>query len=137
MIVDKIKTFAWQIGAVAAAGALVVASGFLIAAEVENRRVTELNRVLDTRISDPETGYVAKLAQAQTNTETVKMALEGQVKDLQKKAEEDAARLRETTLLLAAAQRDSAMVRKQVDDLLAFRPKDIGEADAKVLEMLK
>ena len=47
-------------------------------------------------ISDPETGYVVKLAQAQTNAITVTTALQRQVEDLKAKAAEDEARLRAT-----------------------------------------
>ena len=82
-----LSKFAWQIGAVSAGVALLTVSGFLIAAQVENRRVTELNNALDDRITNPATGYVVKLAQAQTNAITVTTALERQVADLKAAAE--------------------------------------------------
>lgn len=142
-MIPFLRTFAWQIGAVAAGAALIVSSGFLVAAQVENRRITELNRVLDERITHPTTGYVVRLAQAQTNAETVKAALEKQVADLKLAAAQDAAKLAETERKLAAAQRDTEAARRQVAEFLSLPPQGdtleqrIQDVDARFLEMLK
>lgn len=138
-----IKSFAWQIGAITAATALVVTSGFLIAAQVENNRIVALNQELDNRISNPKTGLVVSLAQAQTNAETVKVALTRQVDDLKIKAENDRKALAATTRLLAAAQVESSRARRQSADLMRADPKGatlearVLDVDAKVLEMLQ
>jgi len=135
--------FAWQIGASAAAVALLVTSGFLIAAQVENHRVAELNRALDDRISNPSTGYVVKLAQAQTNTIQVKTALERQVADLRAKAAADAARLAATEARLQAAQRETAKARRDAAAMLARPPQGdtleqrVLDVDGRLLEQLK
>lgn len=145
MIAAKLflSKFAWQIGGVAAGVLLLVASGFLIAAQVENSRVTELNRALDDKITNPTTGYVVKLAQAQTNVITVKTALERQVSDLKASAERDRLRLAATEARLQAAQRESAQARRDAAKILATPPQGdtpverYDDVDARLLEQLK
>lgn len=135
--------FAWQIGAAGAALALLTVSGFLIAAQLENHRIASVNRQLDAQISDPKTGYVVRLAQAQTNTLQLKTGLERQVSDLKAKAAADAARLAETERLLKLAQADSRQARRQAADLLSRAPagdtleQRVLDADARILETLK
>jgi hypothetical protein len=138
-----LSKFAWQIGAVSAGALLLAASGFLIAAQLDNNRIAELNRTLDDRISNPVTGYVVKLAQAQTNVETVKQGLQRQVDGLKTKADADRKILAATEKKLAAAQIETAKARKLSAALLAEKPKGdtleerVLDVDAKVLEMLK
>ena len=138
-----LSKFAWQIGASAAVVALLTVSGFLVAAQVENHRVTELNNVLDARISDPVTGYVVRLAQAQTNAITVTTALERQVADLKAAAAAADARLRETEANLATAQRESREARRQAAQILNPAPRGdtledrVLDVDARILDSLK
>ncbi len=143
MIRVFLSKFAWQIGALGAAVALLTVTGYLIAAQVENHRIASVNRQLDARISDPKTGYVVRLAQAETNTIQLKIGLERQVSDLKAKAAADAARLAETDRLLKAAQADSRAARRQAADLLSRAPagdtleQRVLDADARILETLK
>lgn len=138
-----LSKFAWQIGASVAVVALLTVSGFLVAAQVENHRVTELNNVLDARISDPVTGYVVRLAQAQTNAITVTTALERQVADLKDAAAVAEARLNQTEANLAAAQRESREARRQSAAIMATRPQGdtledrVLDVDARILETLE
>lgn len=143
MIRAFFSKFAWQAGAVAAAVALLTVSGFLIAAQVENRRIAAVNRALDDRITNPKTGYVVKLVQAETNTAVVVAGLERQNAALKAKAAQDAARLAETTRLLATAQADSRVARREAAALLSRPPagdtleQRVLDADARILETLK
>ena len=135
--------FGWQIGGAAAALSLIVVSGFLIAASVENRRITEENRVLDDRITNATTGYVVRLAQAETNVVTVRTALEKQVADLRATAEAAEARLRQTEVALADAQRETREARRAANEILRDRPQGetledrVLDIDQRILESLK
>lgn len=135
--------FAWQIGAGVAAAALLTVTGFYIAAQVENRRVTELNTILDARISDPVTGYVVKLAQAETNVITVRTGLERQVAALRAAADAAEAKLHETEAALVIAQRESREAQRVAAEIMATRPQGetleerILDVDARILESLK
>lgn len=142
-MIALLKPFAWRIGAVGAAVGLLLVSGLLISASVENRRISAVNRALDDRISNPRTGYVVRLAQSETNAKTLQTGLERQVTALRVKAEADAAKLAETERLLALAQADSRVARRRAADLTARAP--VGETleqrvldvDGKVLESLR
>lgn len=143
MLIDKLQKYAWQAGAGVAVVALLTTSGFLIAAKVENNRVTSLNRVLDDRITNPETGYIVLLEREQTNAQTTKRALETQVADLRAAAARDAARLAETERRLSAAQRETAQARRDAARIMATPPQGdtleqrVLDVDARLLETLK
>lgn len=135
--------FAWRIGAGAALAALLIVSGFLIAAQVENHRLTRINAELDARISDPRTGYVVRLAQSETNVATTRSALQKQIRDLREQADRNARRLAESERQLIVAQRETAQARREAERLLR-RPPDgvtledrINDVDARVLEGLQ
>lgn len=138
-----LSKFGWQLGGVTAAIALVVASGFLIAAQVENRRLVEQNRVLDDAITNTTTGYIVRLAQAETNVVTVRTALEKQVADLRATADAAEARLRETEADLAQAQRETREARRAAAEILRDRPQGetledrVLDVDQRILESLK
>lgn len=130
----------------AAGGAVAVTLGLaatLVVVKIDNNQLANLNAQLDARINDPSTGYVARLAQATTNVETLKAALVEQNTVYQRKSDADAARLRETEAKLAVALIERAKIQKQVNAFLAIKPRGntledrVLDVDTRLLEMLK
>lgn len=133
----------WKGGTIAASFAMVVLGGFLVMAQLENRHLSKVNANLDALINDPKVGYVAKLAQAETNTATLKLGLERQRDSWKAEATKNARLLAETTARLAAAQDETRRAERQVGALLATKPRGatlearVLDVDQRLLETLK
>lgn len=133
----------WKIATVASGAVILGLVGAMVVVKLDNRQITKLNEQLDTRINDPSTGYVARLAQANTNVETLKVQLAEQNEAFLKKSNADAARLKETEAKLAAALAERAKIQRQVDQFLAIKPRGntleerVIDVDTRLLEILK
>ena len=141
-MLDLIST-PWKIATGAAVAATLGLAVTLAVVKIDNHQLANLNEKLDARINDPSTGYVARLAQANTNVETLKVQLAEQNEAFQKKSDADAAKLRDTEAKLAVALAERAKIQKQVDAFLAIKPRGnnleerVIDVDSRLLEMLK
>lgn len=133
----------WKIATGAATAATLALAAMLVVVKIDNHNLTRLNDQLDSRINDPRTGYVAQLAQATTNVETLKVQLAEQTDAFQKKSDADAAKLHETEARLAAALLARDKIQQQVDAFLAIKPRGdslearVRDVDSRLLEMLQ
>lgn len=133
----------WKLATIVAGVVTLGLTATLVVVKLDNRQLTKLNEQLDERINNPSTGYVARLAQANTNVETLKVELAQQNEAFKKKSESDAARLRDTEAKLAAALVERARIQRQVDAFLAIKPRGntleerVVDVDTRLLEILK
>jgi len=112
----------WKIGTFAAGLICLVLSGFLIASTLENRGLVVQRSALSAQINDPKVGFVARLAQANTNVETLKVALNTQRQSFETKAAQREAVLAETSRKLKLAQVSTRTMQLKLDRFLATKP---------------
>lgn len=112
----------WKIAASLAAVCSIVLSALLLSSYFENRELAMQRTELSKQINDPKTGFVVRLAQANTNVETLKVALDAQRKSFEGKAREREAVLAESERKLAAAQAKSRAMQLKLDRFLATKP---------------
>ena len=112
----------WKIGTFTAGLICLILSGFLIASTLENRSLVAQRSSLSAQINDPKVGFVAQLAQANTNVETLKVALDTQRKSFETKAAQREAVLAETSRKLEVAQAASRTMQLKLDRFLATKP---------------
>lgn len=134
--VDTVTGWKTKIIAGVAGLALAGALFFLALNIAENRHLTKVNAGLDARINDPSTGYVAKLAQTETNTTQLTATLADQKKQFDAKAAADAAALAASTAQLKAIQADNVRLRRASATIMAA-PDDINAVDAAILGTLQ
>lgn len=113
----------WKIATGGAAVLAIILSSLLLSSYFENRDLMDQRNALSQQINDPQTGYVAQLAQSRTNVAQLKNQIEKQNEAYTQLSETSAARLAEAERRLAAAQRASAVMQKQLDGFLATAPK--------------
>ncbi|MGN6819308.1 MAG: hypothetical protein ACTHJR_11630 [Sphingomonas sp.] len=112
----------WKI-ATGAAGVIALVLGFmLISTTIENHQLSNRNKDLMTQIEDPNTGYVAKLAQAHTNVATLQNQLKESLASYQKLEKESNAKLADTEIKLKAAQDQTEQMKGQLRRFLATKP---------------
>jgi len=133
----------WKLATIGAGVAVLGLTGTLVVMKAQNTQLTKVNAQLDQRINDPSAGFVARLAQANTNVATLQVQLAQQNEAYQKKALSDSERLRDTQAKLAAALADRAKIEKQVAAFLAIKPRGenleerVIDVDSRLVEMLK
>jgi len=126
-----------------AAIALLIASFFLLQAQMENRSLTKLNNQLDARINNPATGYVVQLAQANTNVATLKTAVERQNVTIRTNAATADRQMAALNVALASAERRNVGLRADAARILNTPPKGntleqrVLDIDKRVLETLE
>jgi len=122
---------------------LLIVSGFLLYAQIENRHLARVNAELDARINNPTTGLLVTVAQCRTNAETAIGAVEQQNSALATRAAESARALADTTAKLEAAQKLTRAAESRVAVLLSRPPVGVTledrvkDVDARLLESLK
>ena len=112
----------WKLATIGAGVVCLVLSALLLSSTFENRSLVQQRNALALQITDPNTGFVARLAQANTNVETYKTALETQRKSFEAKAAEREAVLADTQQRLEAAQATSRAMQLKLDRFLATKP---------------
>ena len=141
--IETLTGIKWKIISGAAGIALLVAGFFLVVAQVENRHLVKKNVRLEEMINDPYTGYIVKLTQANTNVETLKLAVETQNKKLRQQAEESARTLADLKATVARVQNDNARLRAASAKILNGKPRGntlaerVTDVDNRLLETLK
>jgi hypothetical protein len=96
----------------------LVIGGFLIKSHIENNEISAQRDQLQLSITDPKTGYVARLAQAQNNVVTLTHALETQNSKFKEQSAASAVQLAETKRQLAEARAARADLQRKVDAFL-------------------
>lgn len=122
---DLLAPFTGQLWKVATGGAALVAlvlSALLLSSYFENRNLVTQRNTLTASINDPKTGYIAQLAQARTNVETLKVEVASQNAAYTKLSADSQARLAASEKQLAAAQAQTRAMEKKVDGFLATEP---------------
>lgn len=117
--------FTGQLWKGATAGATVIAVvliGLLISSYFVNRDISRQRDALSAQINDPTTGYVAQLAQARTNVETLKVEVQRQNAAIDQLSQDSQRRLAEAERRLAAAQAYATRVERQLAGFLATGP---------------
>lgn len=141
--IETLTGMKWKIISGAAGIALLVAGFFLVVAQVENRYLVKKNVRLEELINDPDTGYIAQLAQANTNVETLTLAVETQNTKLRQQAEESARTLADLKATVARVQNDNARLRTASAKILNGKPRGntlverVTDVDNRLLETLK
>lgn len=108
----------WKLATIAAGVLNLVIGGFLVSSHFENKALSKQRDQLQMSITDPKTGFVARLTQAQNNVVTLETALAKQNAALQTLSKESAAQLAATRRELAIAQRESARAQARVNAFL-------------------
>lgn len=133
----------WKLISGGAAAMLVVASLFLLKAQMDNRHLVKQVAQLDARINAPTVGYVAKLAQANTNVATLEGAVDRQNTALRTQAAASAKSLGVLSAQVANIQRENLTLKAQAARMLATKPQGstiterITDIDQRVLETLQ
>ena len=142
-ILDTVTGWKWKAVGIGAGVVLAIAAFFLFQAQMENRSLTKLNNQLDARINNPATGYVAQLAQANTNVATLKTAVERQNVTIRTNAATADRKLAALNVALAGAERRNVGLRADAARILATPPKGntleqrVLDIDKRVLETLE
>lgn len=142
-MIEALVSAPWKLATVGTGIVTLALAGTLAVVKLENHQITKLNEKLDARINDPSTGYAARLAQANTNVETLKVQLAEQNDAFQKKSDADTAKLRDTEAKLTAALAARDKIQRQVDAFLAIKPRGntleerVLDVDGRLLEILK
>lgn len=113
----------WKIATGIGLAICLVLSGCLVASYFENRKLTSQREALSEQINDPRTGFVVRLAQANTNVETLKTALNTQRQSFEIKAAERERVLASTARQLAVAQQATHTMQLKLDRFLATKPR--------------
>lgn len=112
----------WKIGTIGAGIVTLVISALLMNSYFENRQLIQQKTELVKQITDPNTGFIAQLAQSRTNVETLKVQLRTQRESFQSKEAEGNARLKATEAKLTAAQVKTQAMERRLNSFLATKP---------------
>jgi len=130
----------WKIATGCAAALSIILSALLLSAHFESQTLEHQRDQLTAQIADPQTGYVAKLAQARTNTEQLKAALDQQTEAYHKLSVESENRLADARRKLILAQAQTSKMEKRLQNFLSTTPQGttlesrIRDIDARALK---
>lgn len=124
----------WKIATGAVALITIALMGLLLATYFENRDLMKQRDTLSMSINDPRTGYVAQLAQARTNVETLKAEVSRQNQAYSNLSASSEARLADATRRLAAAQRETRIIEQKLAVFLSTEPQG-STLEAQVLDI--
>lgn len=114
-----------QIWKIATGGAAVVAlllSALLLSSYFQNRDLSRQRAALAASINNPQTGYIAQLAQARTNVETLKVEVQRQNVAYDKLSAESQAALAAAQARMAKAQVETRAMERKLAGFLATAP---------------
>lgn len=109
----------WKLATIAGGLVSLVIGGLLITSYIENREISKQRDELQRSITDPETGYIARLTQAKANVVELNAALETQNAKYRQLSAESAAALEASRRRLLAAQRERDQLQSRLDTFLA------------------
>jgi len=112
----------WKIATGAAGLISLILAGFLVSSYLENRSLTKQKNDLVTQINDPDTGYVAQLAQAHTNVKQVQTAMAEEQASFKAQQSAANAKLAETEATLQRVQAQNKEVNQRLQKFLTTTP---------------
>ena len=140
---DLITGNVWKAAAIGA-GVVIVGLGITIAViDLDRAHLRSEVADLTDKIENPQTGYIARLTQAQANVATLKAGLDEQNAKVEAQAAEAKARIAATEKRLVDAQAAAASAKTTLARLMAtpLIGKDVcarlSDADRRLLETLK
>jgi hypothetical protein len=122
---DLTGGFLWKVATGLAGVATLVLGFMLISAQIENRVITKQRDQLTQQITDPKTGYVARLTQANANVAVLQTAVAEQNTKYEKLSRDSKAALAASEARLAAAQARTRTMQKKLDGFLATKPQGV------------
>jgi len=135
----------WKLATIGAGVVAALLGFFLISAHLENKSLNTQKAELVDRIENPQTGYVARLAQANANVIELRTAIERQnvvIRQREGEAREAQANLESLRAQLREAQARSADLNRRLQRFLATKPQGatledrVNDIDRRVLEDL-
>lgn len=142
-LIGTVTGLKWKIGTVVAGVGLLAASGALVVAHINEAALTKQNLALDARIDDPKTGYIVRLAQADTNTTTCKSAVLQRDAVIQKQSADSLANNAAIQARFDTEHAARIVAERQVGAFLAHKPTGatvqdrVMDVDAQILGDLK
>jgi hypothetical protein len=113
----------WKVATGAAAVIALVLTVMLATTIMQSKDLAKQRDMLASRISDPVNGYVAQLAQARTNVETLTVEVERQNAAYDKLSVESQSRLAAAQARLTEAQAATKTMERKLAGFLATGPK--------------
>ena len=108
----------WKIGAILAIIVAVVVGGFAIKTQIESNQIGKENAKLQESITNPTTGYIARLNTARNNVIILEAAVRRQNAEYIRQSQAAQAEMTRLKQTLAAAQRRSAQAQREVNALM-------------------
>jgi hypothetical protein len=133
----------WKIATGLAGVASLALGGMLISSNIENRAISKQRDGLTSLITDPKTGYVARLTEANTSIHTLKVSIETQNKAYASLSETSKRQLAESNRRLVLAQAQTKTMEKRLAGFMATKPQGatledrVRDIDSRVLTELK
>jgi len=130
----------WKIATGVAAALALSMMALLMSSYFTNRDLTAQRDVLANRINDPNTGYVAQLAQARTNVAQLEKAVAQQNEAYDRLSTQSLNRLAESRRQLAEAQAQTRVMERKLAGFLATKPQGatledrVRDIDARALQ---
>lgn len=133
----------WKLAFGLAALTSVVIGVLLVKSQIENRVIVADKQKLERQITDPKTGYIARLTQAQANNVVLEHSVATQNAAMKKLKDDSAAKLLETQRQLAAVQAENRDIMAKMHQFMAQKPRGatveerVVDVDKRFLETLK
>ena len=133
----------WKIGTGLAAVVALILGFFLVTASIENHNLTKERDKLSKSITDPNTGYIARLTQSRTNVVTLEAAVKAQNESYKKQSEAASAEMARLKKELAAAQAQTREYERRLNAFMATKPqgdtleKRVTDIDNRILKDLR
>lgn len=133
----------WKITTAGVGLVCLILTALLMTSAFENRSLTKQRTELSNRINDPVTGYVVRLAQAQTNVETLKVALNTQRQSFETESAKQNAALAASEQRYAKARSETAAMQVRLNRFLATKPQGstledrVRDIDARMMELIE
>lgn len=109
----------WKIGAIVAIIISLAIGAFAVKTQIESNQVAKQRDQLQRSISDPVTGYIARLTTAQNNVVVLEKAVERQNTELRRQSAESKAQLDRLRIELRVAQAQTRVYQGRVKELMA------------------
>jgi hypothetical protein len=133
----------FKIGLGVAAVASLVMAYFLFTMSIENENLVKERDRLSLSITDPNTGYIARLTQSRTNVVYLEQAIKTQNEAFKRQSDASKAELERLKKELAAAQARTRAQEKRLAAFMATKPQGVTleervtDIDNRILEDLK
>lgn len=132
----------WKLATILTGVVSLVLTSLLLASYFENRNLTRQSAQMSETINNPKTGYIARLAQANTNVAQLRTSVEVQNRAYRELQSVSAARLAATERRLALAQAETRRMERNLAEFLATAPQGttfeerVRDIDERILEEL-